>query len=664
MCLRYYCVLLVGLMLVPGAVGEGRVAEFFLVRGGEAEAMVVAGLDAGRVERTAVGKFLAGVEGDGGSRLLVGNEAESGVNCYVVMGTVKSNAELGRLAAGHQLAVGGLGEEDYLLRTLVEGGKRYLLIVGGGERGVLYGAQEALDQVVTSTSGNDVYVEKCNIRRSPAIGVRGTYCLTCWGGSTKYPRSGWEEAFDSMADAGMNRVMFWMDGLFRSQRHPGAFLGKPKQLYHGTPITHDDIQKLIDYAHARGMDFYLASGVFGWFTAGGYIAKEFPETKAPKGKALCPSNPVAQKVTLEYLSEMIEVFPQADGYMLEIRDELGECWGEICQKPLDKRGSKQYGQSELDLLEKLRTTVWAGHPKTKFIWLIGYSPHKEDVLYYERIREMGRDQRMEWLEVRNSWTLPSKDGGRKPLRYFSDRIYHWDQYYRFSGGGIQGHARRTVNEGLNGFLPAYEPGFRSYSIYRTGSTTPFPVRLIPFCLTQFYYREYTWEPGLSRKEVVNRGHRKYFTAEVPVQMVRDLFFLKDFMVENLTVMLHQIGAGLGPKGCGLLCTVKDIWTVERRGGIERKIKLLEGVAVDIKRFRDMVEGAGEMARVLDIERRMAELRPVASRRSRATFDIMQRAIDDMRAEFEGLEDYKEESGPALVLIEKYLKELKGGGASK
>ena len=55
----------------------------------------------------------------------------------------------------------------------------------------------------------------------PALSARGTYCLTCWGGTPRYDRAGWEAAIDSMADAGMNRVMFWMDGLFRSAAPPG-----------------------------------------------------------------------------------------------------------------------------------------------------------------------------------------------------------------------------------------------------------------------------------------------------------------------------------------------------------------------------------------------------------------------------------------------------------
>ncbi|UCD29234.1 MAG: hypothetical protein JSV03_01765, partial [Planctomycetota bacterium] len=76
------------------------------------------------------------------------------------------------------------------------------------------------------------------------------------------------------------------------------------------------------------------------------------------------------------------------------------------------------------------------------------------------------------------------------------------------------------------------------------------------------------------------------------------------------------------------------------------------------RFQDLINGTGEMARVLKIEKRMAELRPNASRRSKATFDIMQRAIDDMRAGLKNSQDYKDEAEPALALIEQYLRQLK------
>ena len=73
---------------------------------------------------------------------------------------------------------------------------------------------------------------------------------------------------------------------------------------------------------------------------------------------------------------------------------------DFCQKKLDEFDSKQFGQSELDFLEKLTATVWENHPEAKFCWLIGYDVHKDDPLYYERIRRIGRDPRMDDVEIR------------------------------------------------------------------------------------------------------------------------------------------------------------------------------------------------------------------------------------------------------------------------
>lgn len=639
--------------------------DFALVRGGKPQATVLLGQDAGDVERTAADKFTAAVRRDSGAVLRLA-AADPGKGDLVVIGTAGTHPELARLASTFNLPLKDLAPQGFLLRTLADGDRNILVIAGGDPRGAFYGVREALDQVVTCTRGKDVVVAPCDVRRAPALDARGTYCLTCWSTAPTYERSAWEASFDSMADAGMNRVMFWMDGLFRSKRHPEAFLDKEGGHYQGAKLTDGDIRALIRYAHDRGMEFFFGSGVFGWFVAGDF-AKRVPEAAdKPKGGNLCPSSPVAQAFTLEYLSEMIETFPEADGYMLEIRDELHDCACATCQKPLDDRGSKQFGQSELDFLEKLRTTVWERHPKTKFIWLMGYANHNEDVLYYERMREMGKDPRMEWLEVRNSWTLPAAGGGRKPLPYFSDRVYHWDQYYKFNGEVLRGVIRKTAAEGLKGFLPAYEPGFATISIYNSRDYVPFPVHLIPYCLTQFFYREYTWDPQLDDRTLVERAHRKFFGAEVPREMVDDLFFLKRFMHAHYQELCREIGDGLQPNAT-LLALVDDIWTTPRKAD---KQWLLEETLKTIRSFRSLVRGEGDMARLARIEKKIAALRPKATPRSDDTFDLMMQAIDDIRKELGKCDGYAKEADEAIARIDAHLAELnkakgdKPGGEKK
>ncbi len=657
--LTVVCGIALGAMPIGTVFGEEPALASVLVEKGSPQAVIVHGPAPDPIERTAIEKLQAAVLRDGGpqARLPVSSEIGTGTTACILVGTAAGNPHIAAFARQHNLPVGEIGPEGFLLRTLTDNGRPYLLIAGGDSRGVLYGVQEAVDQAITCTFGDNVHVRPCDTLTRPALSARGTYCLTCWGGTPRYDRAGWEAAIDSMAEAGMNRVMFWMDGLFRSARHPGAFLNQPGQHYAGTKLTTDDIHLLIRFAHDRGMEFFFGSGVFGWFTAGEYIAKQFKDATDHTGKALCPSKPTARKVTIEYLSEMIEVFPEADGYMLEIRDEMDDCLCETCQKKLDQQGSRQFGQSEMDFLEELTATVWKNHDRTKFIWLMGYANHNDDPKYYERMRQIGRDPRMEWLEVRSSWTLPTPEGPRKPLREFSDRVYHWDAYYRLAPEHMQARVRQTVKEGLHGYLPAYEPGFANCSIYDTASETPFPVDLIPFCLTQFCYRTFTWNPDISRDALLQRACRKFFSAEIPPQLADDLLFMRRFMAEHHPELTRSIGRGLGPDGSGLLATVEDIWTVDRKGGDKTKEWLLEATAADIRRFQSLARGTGNMARLKQIQQRVAEYRPKASRRSAASLALMQRAIDDIQAELGKCGQYVAEADEALARIDRYMTQI-------
>ena len=98
----------------------------------------------------------------------------------------------------------------------------------------------------------------------------------------------------------------------------------------GQRTTTEEIRQLIVYSHSIGVDFYLGSGVFAWFGLDA-LANAHPETKAVgatvnyRGGGMCPSNPLSRKLNMDYLMEMYDTFPDADGMFLEIRDEYGPC---------------------------------------------------------------------------------------------------------------------------------------------------------------------------------------------------------------------------------------------------------------------------------------------------------------------------------------------------
>ena len=283
---------------------------------------------------------------------------------------------------------------------------------------------------------------------------------------------------------------------------------------------------------------------------------------------------------------------------------------------------------------------------------MGFANHNNDPLYYERIRKMSRDPRMEWLEVRGSWTLPTPDGERKPLSRFSDNAYIWGGgYYAQTRESIQSLVQRILKAGLRGYLPAYEPGFGSASLY--GKVVPYPVHLIPFVLTQHYYREFTWDPEIDRDTLLARTHRKFFSSDVPIELADDLFFLRRFHQAHYPE-LTCIAPGLirtNRLGDGVEQIWNDTHMPDKEGQLTR-------LARRVRSLQELAKGGGDMNRVVQIEERIAQHRPNTSRRSARSFDLMQRCIDDIRTALAERQEDLVQAKDTLARIEARIAEYR------
>jgi len=401
----------------------------------------------------------------------------------VVLGTPPGNPLL------RELSLDGLSREGYLIQTVSSPRGRFVAIASPGPAGVFHGANYMADFVM-QIAGRGLALQAATVRRDSPIRLRGTYNLVCWGLAPRYTRQHWEKVIDAMAEDGMNFIYFWLSGIFRSKSFPESFI------YPETPLTHDDIRQLIRYAHSRGVDFYLGTGVFAWFGID-EIAKyhaEFRELGLPH---MSRTNPASRQAMKNYLHELYDEFPEAKGMWLEIADE-GEyaCKDPFCQQPVDAFGSKQAGQVTPVFLKEFSAELWKKHPQAKLVWGLGYpEAHKWDVKYYDELRKNFRDPRFHFMEVRQNWELQDHEGILKPLRQLSENALHWDQYYRLSLREIGERARRIFEDSLAGYAVAFEPGFNSHSVF--GRSIPFPVDAIPYRLTRFAYREFTFEPTLS-----------------------------------------------------------------------------------------------------------------------------------------------------------------------
>jgi hypothetical protein len=213
----------------------------------------------------------------------------------------------------------------------------------------------------------------------------------------------------------------------------------------------------------------------------------------------------------------------------------------LCQKALDEFGSKQIGESELSFLREFSEKLWTRNSKLNFFWPIGYpESHRWDVRYYEQIRTRMTDPRYFWMEARQNWQLPDAMGSLRPLNYFSKNILHWDQYYTIPLLNMRDQARRVVEAGISGYAVAYEPGAATASVY--SNRIPFPVDLIPYRLTRFAYREFTWNPNLSWDEFRARVHKKFLSPGMSEDLVDIMVTLRDFMREGPASQPPMVGA--------------------------------------------------------------------------------------------------------------------------
>jgi hypothetical protein len=374
------------------------------------------------------------------------------------------------------------------------------------------------------------------------------------------------------------------------------------------------------------MKFLIGSGIFAWFGVDA-IAGRFPETRASGSGGMCPSQPLARRINQEYLLEMLEALPEADGFFLEIRDEYGPCTCPTCQRRLDQRGSRQYGQAELSFLKELTAEVWKRNPKAIFVSSIGYGvesqgAHTDDVQFYDGVRQLN-DPRLFWLVCRNNWDFPAAEGTARPLRWFSGNMLQWTQYYRLSTAELGKWIHRTRDAGCVGFLPALEPGFCSASWY--SDEVPYPVDRIPYVVTRFAYREHCWEPDMTTEEFRRRLSRRFFGPGATARLADDLLQLFDL------IRAESQNTALIPDGKWTRHSTRRLLEEAERASpmanslsawtrIQHRLESLASVGV---RRHEMVE---------QMEQRLKQAMPALDPRGRRSVSLMLEALADTRDE--------------------------------
>lgn len=513
------------------------------------------------------------------------------------------------------LAVNFVDEHGFACVPMEQAGNRHLLVVGRTSRGVFNGATWLRDFCIDGTR-QDLTLETKTVLRTPQMTARGTYCLAIYGVMPQYTVEDWEKVFESFARDGMDRVYFWVSGMFPSQKFPQTF---DRDASTNTVIrTVDQIRDVIRKAHDLGLKLYLGSGAFAWSTAA-YLGEGL-------SKGGCPSYPELRQRHKDYFMEMIDALPEADGFFFELRDEHGECKCDVCQTSIDEFGSKQYGQGEISFVQEFARDVWLKHPHVNFSVNVGYHVHKDDVAFYRVIGKM-RDPRFEWLDCRNSWVYPSEMGEPLPGVYFSPRMIHWDPFYSGPLDRMIQMADKTARVGYCGYVPAFEPGFNTADYYN--HQVPYPTDVLNYAVSGFVYREVTWEPIVAAREIRQRIQKRFFGRDAPNQLGEDLFFLRDWITANSRTITKysQDWINYGGKRIPHPVMADEVAKLLEASADDPALPQLLNAVKGLKVIRD--EGLPKLA---EIEERINQTKRW-SPKTLETIEQMQSLINDTRKHF-------------------------------
>jgi len=476
-------------------------------------------------------------------------------------------------------------EHSFVCVPLTRDNITWMCVIARTPRGVYNGAVYLRDFLIDGAAG-DLRLDLDTVVRTPHMQGRPAYLLTLWAEEDEYTADDYKPVLESFARDGMTHVYFWLSGHFPSKKFPQTYKIKDNNWDSTTDSgipTLEDQRWLIRYSHELGLGFYIGGALGGW--CGTFnITNRQPGTMRTGSHdesgnkvsewVLCPSSRSARQTLIEYYKEMYDALPEADGLYLESADEYGECQCERCSVPIDDLGSKMFGQYQLTLVQEIMQEIWKDHPKAKLAYTIGYSPHVKDPAYYEVVRQMSADPRIEWMEARNSWEFPDSRGKPLPAAYFSPKVMRWDYLDKQPLDKIVRNTMRVASSGMFGYIATFSPGFDSGSFYHD---VPFPTDLLPYVLSHFAYREATWIPVRTVEEMKARTQRRFFGKEAPATLSEDLWSLR-------WILRECAGKQIGPKN--------------------RK-------AVD------------------QMQKRVRDARANASPKTKAGLDLMQRAIDDI-----------------------------------
>jgi hypothetical protein len=439
----------------------------------------------------------------------------------------------------------------------------------------------------------------------PSFQRRGYYL--CFMRMPTFGLPVWREILDCAAEDGVNTVVLWMAGAFRSRRYPITWQWARDH----ENVKADFGRALIRHAHQRGIQALLGFTPFG-YDGVNQLPLEKPELKALGedgqpvrkfgigcwGWNLCPAKAESQQFMREYVREMaFEFYPEADGLFIESSD-YAVCHCAEC--------GPRFFEHEFGFVRAISDEVWARRADATVV----VYPH-----YFSgaKLRFSFGDATASRQPLDARWTLfftPHSAPLEPALIAQARGAWWWNEApSRLDIAGI----RAGVLKAREGRCDGYVPSFESFSYIQTHEEfgepwtkgkrqIPFgfgwlktgenPYRELPARAVRIAFRELTADPDLPDAKLHARLGRELFGAHWGPEQVDDLLFL--LQVLNTDRDWTVPGALTAP-GLALHRAEQGRLSGTKRDQLRSQLARAQMMA---KRYRDATSpGANELRRI-------------------------------------------------------------------
>ncbi|MBB4686820.1 alpha-amylase family protein [Amycolatopsis jiangsuensis] len=423
----------------------------------------------------------------------------------------------------------------------------------------------------------------------PSPVERGCYLTFC-----RIPTAGlrtWKSIMDSFAEDGVDRVVLWLGGAFRSRKYPITWQYNREH----RNVRENFAGQLIDYAHTLGIRVLLGFTPYTYDGTNQY-AYERPDLKAQQangtlarlqgihswGYNLDPTKADAKRFMLEYARELyFDFYPNADGLLIESAD-IDICTGGDCGGP------RHYYEVEYEFVRRLSDEVWAQDPDAEII------VHPNYFVGGANGAELPYDPR--WTVIFSPWTV-NLEFAKKISRayYFSLDVISQPP------ANVAASVRWVRDHGFASYFPSQE--FFTYVAEHAeiGETNLVGKQLRPFgfdflgldenpyrdpvvTVNRVALREYARNPDLPEAEFRARLGQSVFGDTATDQNVADLLFLHEFCYGR-DKSLFTLAAGADP-GALRDRLERGVVGFAALQAIQTELDALPAVAARIRRSRN------------------------------------------------------------------------------